>query len=176
MMMMPNADEITTYMHDALYALSGMIAIAGVCAGIIKRDPLAVVGGFVPVIFVLIALKGFLAAVVAAVVITLALMVIAFALYLVLVHTQPESEADHDGGGESQRNDLPTIDTLRGGAAFNQVADQMWRMTPEQRDEFIATTPRGGQPVIVSASSAVPKVLDDGADAVQPGKRKVILD
>lgn len=146
-MMMPNADEITTYMHDALYALSGMIAIAGVCVGIIKRDPLAVVGGFVPVFFVLIALKGFLAAVVAAVVITLALMVIAFALYLVLVHTQPESEADHDGGGESQRNDLPTIDTLR-----------------------------GGQPVIVSASSAVPKDLDDGADAVQPGKRKVILD
>lgn len=30
-----------------------------------------------------------------------------------------------------------------GGAAFNQVADQMRTMTPEQRDEFIATTQSG---------------------------------
>lgn len=167
-MMMPNADEIATFTHDALYALAGMIVIAGVFAGIIKREPLTLVGGFIPFVIVLLVLKNWLIAVL---VIVLLLMIIAYFVYLL-----SKSEPEPDGGLEDQRNDPPTIDTLRGGAAFNQVAGQMRTMTPEQRDEFIATTPRGGQPVIVSASSAAPKVLDDVAGDVKPGKRKVILD
>ncbi|MND15728.1 hypothetical protein D3C80_59590 [compost metagenome] len=59
------------------------------------------------------------------------------------------------GGLEDQRNDPPTIDALR--------ERQLYGNTNE--------------PVIVSSSAAAtPKVLDDVAGDVQPGKRKVILD
>lgn len=139
--MIPDVEEITKSLQDALYAISGMIVIAGVFVGILKREPLKIIIGSIPLVIVLIVLNGLI---VGALVSILALMIIA---YFVLVYIQPESEADHDGGGESQRNDPPTIDTLR-----------------------------GGQPVIVSASSAAPKVLDDVAGDVKPGKRKVILD
>ncbi len=158
--MLPEAEELTNSIHDLLYGISGMALITGGCVGIITRNPLKIIIGSIPLVIALIVLNGLI---IEALMSILGLLFIA---YLVLVYIQPESEAD----------DPPTIDTLRGGAAFNQVADQMRTMTPEQRDEFIATTPRGGQPVIVSASSAAPKVLDDVAGDVKPGKRKVILD
>lgn len=145
--MMPNADEIATSMHDALYALSGMIAIAGVFAGLIKREPLTLVGGFIPFVIVLLVLKNWLIAVL---VIVPLLMIIAYFVYLL-----SKSEPEPDGGLEDQRNDPPTIGTLR------------------ERQQQGNTS----EPVIVSSSAAAAtRVLDDGADAVQPGKRKVILD
>jgi len=139
--MIHDVEDITKSIHSILYGLSGMMLITGVLAGIIKGEPWKIVIGFIPLFIVLIVLNDLI---IEALVIVLALMI---AVYLVLVYIQPESEADHDGGGENQRNDPPTIDTLR-----------------------------GGQPAIVSASSAAPKVLDNVAGDVKPGKRKVILD
>ncbi|HCG2921386.1 hypothetical protein ACV1DG_22965 [Aeromonas hydrophila] len=141
MLMLPETEELTKSIHDLLYGLSGMMLITGGLVGIIRREPLKIIIGSIPLVIVLIVLNGLI---VGALVSILALMIIA---YLVLVYTQPESEADHDEGGGNQRSGPPTIDTLR-----------------------------GGQPVIVSTSSAAPKVLDDVTGDVKPGKRKVILD
>lgn len=100
-MMMPNADEITKSIHSLLYGLSGMMFITGGLVGILKKEPLKIVIGFIPLVIVLIVLNDLI---VEALVSVLALIIIA---YLVLVYTQPESEADHDGGGGNQRNDPP---------------------------------------------------------------------
>lgn len=139
--MLPDIEELTNSIHDLIYGISVMALITGGSVGIITREPLKIIIGSIPLVIALIVLNGLI---IEALMSILVLLMIA---YLVLVYIQPESEADHDGGGESQRNDPPTIDTLR-----------------------------GGQPVIVSASSAAPKVLDDVAGDVKPGKRKVILD
>ncbi len=146
--MIHDVEEITRSIHNTLYGLSGMMLITGALAGIIKREPSKIVIGSIPLVIVLIVLNGLI---IEALVIVLALMII---VYLVLVYTQPESEADHDGRLENQRNDPPTIDTLR------------------ERQQQGNTS----QPVMISASATTSKVLDDIAGDVQPGKRKVILD
>jgi hypothetical protein len=97
-MMMPNADEIATSMHDALYA---PLWHDSHCRGIRwpyqERTFDALVGGFIPFVIVLLVLKNWLIAVL---VIVPLLMIIAYFVYLL-----SKSEPEPDGGLEDQRND-----------------------------------------------------------------------